>query len=166
MKLEDRIQNIKTLLSYCPKSTNEVMLTSDEVLCKFFWDFFSNQPERFKRPAFNGSTAVRITLFDILDANYKDFHYTIALKYCYDYDHDGEDWTFYYFNDPECYYRDWNRPELEYSEFPDYIWERIQNILYNKASKEINTELDSAKASVIYWENRKNEFDNKIHLKK
>ena len=76
MKLEDRIQNIKTLLSYCPKSTDEVMLTPDEVLCKFFWDFFSNQPERFKRPAFDGSTAVQITLHGMLDEDYKDYHYS------------------------------------------------------------------------------------------
>ena len=166
MKLEDRIQNIKTLLSYCPKSTDEVMLTSDEVLCKFFWDFFSNQSERFKKPAFDGSTAVRITLYDMLDANNKDFHYTIALHYCYDYDREGEDWSFYYFNDPECYYRDWNHPELEYSEFPDNIWERIQNILYDKATVIISKELESAKSSVIYWENKKDEFNNKLQLKK
>lgn len=165
MKLEDRIQNIKTLLSYCPIATNEVMLTSDEVLCKFFWNFFSNQSERFKKPAFDGSTAVRITLYDMLDANNKDFHYTIALEYCYDYDRDGEDWTFYYFNDPECYYREWNHPNIEYSEFSDDIWERIQSILYNKAIETINKELESAKSSVKYWENRKNEFDNKLHLK-
>ena len=165
MKLEDRIQNIKTLLSYCPKSTDEVMLTSDEILCKFFWEFFSSQPERFKRPAFDGSTAVRMTLLNMLDANYKDYHYTITLRYCYDYDRDGEDWTFYYFNDPECYYRECDHPDLEYSEFPDDIWERIQNILYNKSTKEINENLESAKSSVVYWEKRKDEFDNKLQLK-
>jgi hypothetical protein len=165
MKLEDRIHDIKTLLSYCPHSTEDVMLSSDDVLCKFFWNFFSSQPERFKRPAFDGSTAVRMTLLGMLDANYKDYHYTIALQYCYDYDRDGEDWTFYYFNDSECYYRGFDNPNIEYLEFPDDIWERIQNILYNKATEEINKELESAKSSVIYWENRKDEFDNKLKLK-
>lgn len=164
MKLGERIQNIKTLLSYCPYSTDEVMLASDEVLCKFFWNFFSSQPERFKKPAFDGSTAVRITLLDMFDANCIDYHYTIALRYCYCYDRDGEDWTFYYFNDPECYYREWNRPDIEYSEFSDDIWERIQNILYNKASEEINENLELAKSSVEYWEKRKDEFDNKLQL--
>ena len=165
MRIEDRIQNIKKLLKYCPKSSDEVMLTSDEVLCKFFWDFFSSRPEKFKRPAFDGSTAVQMFLHGMLDEDYKDHHYTIALRYCYEYDRDGEDWTFYYFNDPECYYREWNHPDIEYSEFSDDIWERIQNILYDKATKEINKELQSAKDSVKYWEDRKYSFENTLNLK-
>ena len=155
MKIKDRIQNIKTLLNYCPKASNEVMLSSDNVLCKFFWDFFSSQPERFKKPAFDGSTAVQMFLCGMLDEDYKDYHYTIALRYCYDYDREGEAWTFYYFNDSECYYRDFDHPELEYSEFPDDIWEIIQNILYNKATEEITEQLETAKSSVIYWEKEK-----------
>jgi len=42
---------------------------------------------------------------------------------------------------------------------------RIQNILYDKATEEINKGLESAKSSVIYWEKRKEEFDNKLQLK-
>ena len=165
MKLEDRIQNIKKLLSYCPKSTKDVML-SDDILCKFFWNFFSSKPERFKTPAFEGSTIVQIGLLDMLNADYKGHNHTILLKYCYEYDREGQDWTFYYFNDPECYFRPFDdHPSLEYSEIPDAIWEHIQNILYDKAVKEINKELESAKSSVIYWEKRKNEFDNKLQLK-
>lgn len=160
MKLEDRIQTIKTLLSYCPKSTHDVMLTSDEVLCKFFWNFFSSQPERFKRPASEGSTAVQMFLCNMLDANHKDEHYTIVLAY--NWGRDGKNWAFYYFNDPECYYEEWIHPELEYSEFSDDIWERIQNILYNKATKKINENLKSAKDYLIYCENRKEEFENKL----
>ena len=164
MKLEDRIHNIKKLLNYCPNSTEDVML-SDDILCKFFWSFFSSKPERFKTPAFEGSTRVQINLLGMLDANYISRHDTVLLRYCYEYDREGEDWTFYYFNDPECYFRSFNHPSLEYSEIPDSIWERIQNILYDKAVKEINKELESAKSSIIYWEKRKNEFDNKLQLK-
>lgn len=164
MKLEDRIQNIKKLLDYCPKSTEDVML-SDDILCKFFWGFFSNKPERFKTPAFEGSTRVQIELLSMLDADYKGYHHTILLKYCYDYDRDGEKWTFYYFNDPECYFRSFDHPNLEYSEIPDNIWERIQDVLYEKAAEEINESLEMAKSSVKYWEKRKEEFDNKLQLK-
>ena len=163
MKLEDRIQNIKKLLSYCPKSSEDVML-SDDILCKFFWKFFSSKAKRFKTPVFEGSTRVQINLLGMLDANYISHHDTILMKYCYEYDRDGEDWTFYYFNDPECYFRSFDCPSLEYSEIPDNIWKRIQNIIYDKATEEINKELESAKSSVIYWEKRKEEFDNKLQL--
>lgn len=164
MKLEDRIQNIKKLLDYCPKSTEDVML-SDDILCKFFWNFFSNNPERFKTPAIEGSTRVQIELLSMLDTDYKGYHYTILLKYCYDYDRDGEEWTFYYFNDPECCFRSFDHPNLEYSEIPDAIWGRIQDILYEKAAEEINESLEMAKSSVKYWEKRKEEFDNRLQLK-
>ena len=53
---------------------------------------------------------------------------------------------------------------FEYNEIPDCIWERIQNILYNKATETINKELKSAKASVKYWEEKLFEFDNKLKL--
>lgn len=165
MKLEDRIQNIKKLLSYCPNSTEDVML-SDDILCKFFWEFFSSKPERFKTPAFEGSTRVQINLLGMLDANYISRHDTVLLRYCYEYDREGEDWTFYYFNDPECYFRSFNHPSLEYSEIPDSIWERIQNILYKKAAETMIKELEMAKSSVKYWEKKKEEFDNKLQLKK
>ena len=165
MKLEDRIQNIKTLLSYCPIATDEVMIT-DDVCTKFFGKFFSSQPDRFKKPEFD-ECRVQIELIDILDKDVRTKHYTVGLSYCYNYNRsEGEDWTLYYFNDPECYYREWQHPELEYNEIPDYIWERIQNILYNKATETINKELKSAKASVEYWEEKLFEFDNKLKLNK
>lgn len=164
MKIEERIQNIKTLLKYCPVATDEVMIT-DEVCKKFFGNFFSSQPERFKKPEFD-ECRVQIELIDILDKDVRTKHYTVSLRYCYNWDREGEDWTFYYFNDPECYYREWQHPELEYSEIPDKIWERIQNTLYNKATEHINKELEEAKSSVKYWENKREEFDNKIKLNK
>ena len=56
------------------------------------------------------------------------------------------------------------RTLIEYNEIPDYIWEIIQNMLYYKATEEINQKLESAKSSVVYWEKRKDEFDNKLQL--
>jgi len=163
MKLEDRIQNIKTLLSYCPVATNEVMLY-DDVCEDFFSKFFSSHPDRFEKPEFD-KCYVQIELISILDKDVRTKHYTVGLSYCYNYDRsDGEDWTHYYFNDSECYFREWQHPDLEYNELPDHIWERIQNILYNKATETINKGLDSAKASVEYWQKKKEEFDNKLQL--
>ena len=165
MRLEDRIQNIKKLLSYCPVSTDEVMI-NDEVCQKFFGNFFSSQPDRFKKPEFD-KCRVQIELVSILDKDVRTKHYTVSFRYCYHYDRsDGEDWTLYYFNDNECYFREWQHPELEYSEIPDKIWERIQNTLYNKATEHINEELESAKSSVKYWEDKKKEFGNKLKLNK
>ena len=161
MKIEERIQNIKLLLSYCPVATNEVMI-SDEVCQEFFGKFFSSDSKRFEKPEFD-NCRVKIELIDILDKDVRTKHDTISLSYCYHYDRsDGEDWTLYYFNDSECYFREWQHPELEYFEIPDYIWERIQNILYNKATEHIDKEINSAKASVEYWEEKKNEFNNKL----
>lgn len=164
MELKDRIQNIKTLLGYCPIATDEVMVT-DEECEKFFGKFFSSNPNRFERPEFD-ECRVQIILVDILDKDVRTKHYTIGLRYCYNYDREGEDWTLYYFNDPECYYREWQHPELEYSEIPDNIWEKVQNILYSKATETINKELKSAKKSVEYWEEKLFEFDNKLQLNK
>lgn len=163
MELENRIKNIKKLLHYCPVATDEVMI-NDKTCTKFFGKFFSSQPDRFKKPEFD-ECRVQIELIDILDKDVRTKHYTVGLQYCYNYDRsDGEDWTLYYFNDPECYYREWQHPELEYSEIPDYIWEIIQNILYNKAIETINKGIESAKSSLKYWEEKKIEFDNKLQL--
>ena len=164
MELKDRIQNIKTLLSYCPKDSDEVMI-NDEICQKFFGRFFSSQPDRFKKPEFD-ECRVQIELIDILDKDVRTKHYTVGLGYCYDWDREGEDWTFYYFNDPECYFREWQQPELEYFEIPNDIWEKIQNILYDKATENVNKELESAKASVEYWKEKKEEFDTQLKLNK
>jgi hypothetical protein len=164
MKIEDRIQNIKKLLSYCPKASNEVMI-NDETCTKFFGKFFSSQPNRFKKPEFD-ECRVQIELIDILDKDVRTKHYTVGLRYCYNWDREGEAWTLYYFNDPECYFREWQQPELEYFEIPNDIWEKIQNILYDKATETINKELKSAKKSVEYWEEKLFEFNYNLKLNK
>ena len=160
MKLESRIQNIKTLLEHCPHSTTDVMLY-DEDLSKFFWEFFSSRPARFETPAFEGKTNVRIHLVRILDKDYINEHNTICFRYCCDYDRDnGEEWTIYYFNDPECYFKDFEHPDIEYSEIPDNIWEKIQKILYTKAKENISKELEEAKKLVRYWKNKDKEIES------
>ena len=174
MKLEDRIKNIKTLLSYCPHSTRDVMLY-DETLADYFDNLF-NSDSRFIHCKCPGKIYAKIELARHIltyDKNGKIIDvYPIMISYCYDWDRDGEDWTSYYF-DEEIVRNNWmfkddiySKDFIKFNEFPDYIWERIQNILYDKAAEEINKELESAKSSVIYWENIKNEFDKNLQLKK
>ena len=158
MTLEERIHNIKTLLEYCPDSTDEVKLY-DEVLKKFFYQFFNSQPERFEKPAFDGETLVRIGLYGILDKNLIERVNTIFLEYCYNYDrHNGSDMILYLLNNPDCYFREWHYPIIECSEIPDDIWERIENVLYNKALETINKELESAESNIKYWKDKKIKF--------
>ena len=174
MKLKNRIQNIKTLLSYCPYSTRDVMLY-DETLADYFDKFFNND-SRFKHCKCPGKIYAKIELArhvltrdennNVIDV------YPIMISYCYDWDRDGEDWTSYYF-DEEILKNNWmfkgdmySKDLIKFEEFPDNIWERIQNILYNKATENINKELKSAKKSVEYWEEKLFEFENKLKLNK
>jgi len=165
MKLEDRIQNIKTLLSYCPHSTRDVTIVEDNVGL-FFAELFNND-KRFKHTPYS-RVYPRIYLCEELNTDYKTHSTSIGIEYTYDNDRDGEYTESYVFDDEDlkdtCFYT-YKNLSLKYSDVPDNIWERIQNILYNKATKEINEELKSAKDSVIYWENRKDEFENKLQLK-
>lgn len=163
MKLEDRIQNIKKLLKYCPHSTRDVTIVEDNVGL-FFADLFNND-KRFKHTPYSRVYS-RIYLSEALNTDYKTHSTSIGIEYKYDNDRDGEYTESYIFDDEDlkdtCFYR--NFP-LKYSDVPDNIWEIIQNILYDEATKEINENLKSAKDSVIYWENRKEEFENKLQLK-
>ena len=173
MKLEDRIQNIKTLLSYCPYSTKDVMLY-DETLAEYFDNFFNND-SRFIHCKCPGKIYAKIKLAKHVltrdENNNVIDEYPIMISYCYDWDRDGDDWQSYYFDEEivrnnlmfknDMYSKDF----IKFEEFPDDIWKRIQNILYDKATEEINKELESAKSSVVYWEKRKDEFDNKLQLK-
>lgn len=167
MKLENRIKNIKKLLSYCPHSTADVKIIEEKVGL-FFGNFF-NTDERFQHCRCEGKIYPKISLHE--EDTFKGCEgSTVCIDYCYDWDRDGEDWIGYYFNDLTMskYYEryDFMKPRIliEYNEIPDYIWEIIQNKLYDKATEEINKELESAKSSVIYWEKRKDEFDNKLQL--
>ena len=165
MKLEDRIQNIKTLLKYCPHSTRDVTIVEENVGL-FFANLFNND-KRFQHTPYD-RVYPRIYLYETLNTDYKTHSTSIEIEYTYDNDRDGEYTRCYAFNDEDlkdtCFYC-LHSSSLEYSDVPDNIWEIIQNILYDKATKEINENLKSAKDSVIYWENRKEEFENKLQLK-
>ena len=157
MEVKDRIQNIKALLKYCPIASDEVMLY-DKELRKFFWNFFSKNKDRFKRPAYDNDTLVQIELHAITDNNDEYINNTISMRYCYFDKDSNENWSLYLFNDPDCNLENWQT--IEYSEIPDYIWEKIQNILYDKAGEWVNQKLELAKSCLTYWENKKESFDN------
>lgn len=169
MELKDRIQNIKTLLSYCPHSTKDVDIV-EEKAGLFFANFFNND-YRFTKSHYD-HIYPRIYLTKHLNKDFKTHGTTIGIEYCYDCDRDGEYLESYYFNDPDLkdtyLYKGLKDGHyfIEYSEVPDYIWEIIQNILYDKATETINKELKSAKKSVEYWEEKLFEFENKLKLNK
>ena len=172
MKIEDRIQNIKTLLKYCPQSTRDVMLYNKKN-AKFFTKFFKD--DRFQKTRYeHDELYIKIELAThVLTRDKNDNvidEYPIMVSYCYDFDRDGEDWVSYYFDEPlvrnnwmfksDMYYKDF----IKFEEWPDEVWERIQNELYDIATKNVNKELESAKKSLEYYENQKKEFDNKLKL--
>ena len=163
MRIEDRIQNIKALLKYCPHSTRDVTIVEDNVGL-FFADLFNND-KRFKHTPYS-RVYPRIYLSETLNTDYKTHSTSIGIEYTYDNDRDGEYTENYIFYDEDlkdtCFYR---TLPLKYSDIPDNIWEIIQNILYDKAMKSINEELQSAKDSVKYWEDKKYSFESTLSLK-
>lgn len=163
MKLPERIQNIKTLLGYCPKSSDEVKIIEDKV-GKFFANLFNND-ERFKHTKYD-RVYPKISLSEMLNRDYKTYSYTINIEYVYNSDRDGDYVAWYYFKDDDLEDTVLNDGSgtLEYYEVPDYIWEIIQTTLYEKATKYIKKELVSSKKSVDYWENRLVEFNNNLKL--
>lgn len=170
MKLKDRIQNIKTLLKYCPHSTRDVDIIEERVGL-FFANFFNNN-NRFTKTRYD-HVYPRIYLTEHLNKDFKTHGTTISIEYCYDSDRDGDYLESYCFNDPDLkdiYFKEYKDSPyhhfIEYSEVPDYVWEIIQNKLYEKATENVNKELESAKSSVKYWEEKKKEFDNKLQLNK
>lgn len=171
MKIENRIQNIKTLLKYCPHSTADVKIVEEKVGL-FFANFF-NKDDRFTKTPY-GHVYPRIYLTEHLNLDFETHGTTISIEYCYDNDRDGDYLESYCFNDSDLkdtyLYKEYkDNPYchlIEYSEVPDYIWEIIQNKLYDKATENINKELKSAKAYVEYWEEQLFEFENKLKLNK
>ena len=163
MRIEDSIQNIKKLLKYCPHSTRDVTIVEENVGL-FFANLFNND-ERFQHTPYD-RVYPRIYLYKQLNTDYKTHSTSIEIEYTYDNDRDGEYTESYVFDDEDlkdtCFYR--SLP-LKYSDVPDNIWEIIQNILYDKAMKTINEELQSAKDSVKFWENRKYSFESTLNLK-
>lgn len=160
MTLEKRIENIKTLLKdFCPHSTRDVTIVEENVGL-FFANLFNND-ERFQHTPYD-KVYPRIYLYEALNTDYKTHSTSIGIEYTYDNDRDGEYTQSYVFNDEDlkdaCSYC-LHGSSLEYSDIPDNIWEIIQNILLKDANKHINKELESAKKSVVYWENKINNYN-------
>ena len=162
MTLEERIQNIKRLLEFCPFSTDEVKIVEEKVGL-FFANLFNNDG-RFEHTPYD-HVYPRIYLSEDLNTDYKTYSTTIAIEYVYDADRDGWSTETVYFNDKDledAYFSGIGK--IEYSEVPDDIWEIIQNELYKKATEHIREELDSAKKSVKYWKDKLLDFNNNLNL--
>ena len=158
MILEERIQNIKRLLEFCPFSTDEVKIVEEKVGL-FFANLFNND-ERFEHTPYD-HVYPRIYLSENLNADHRTYSTTIAIEYVYDSNRDGWSMETVYFNDKDLEDAWFSGiGKIEYSEVPDEIWEIIQNELYKKATKYIREKLDSAKKSVKYWKNKSLDFDN------
>ena len=174
MRIEDRIQNIKKLLKYCPHSTSDVLL-DDDTLAEFFGKFINND-DRFEHCIYCEKIYPKISLAKhVLTRDKNDNvidEYPIMISYIYDSDRDGVDWVDYYFDD-KLVRNNWMFKDgmsckelIKFEEIPDNIWEIIQNILYDKAMKTINEELKSAKESVKFWEDKKHSFESVLNLKR
>ena len=163
MRLEERIYNIKTLLSFCPKSTADVEIVEEKVGL-FFANLF-NKDERFQHTPYD-HVYPRIYLSEQLNKDYETHSTTIGIEYVYESDRDGWYTETVYFNDKDledAYFS--NIGKIEYSEVPDDIWEIIQGILFEEAEKHINSEIESAKKSLKYWENKAVEFKKQFEVK-
>jgi hypothetical protein len=164
MDIKERIANIKKILPYCSHWSNEVMIV-DEELGRFFSKFFT-EDDRFETPE-HDHTYVKIwedyTGYGCDPQDYQE----IRISYRYHYDRsDGEDWVSYHFEEPIKYKYDFLEPKvkIKFEEIPDRIWKIIQDQLYENAIENVNKELESAKKSFEYWQEKKNSFDKKLKL--
>lgn len=163
MELQDRIQNIKTLLEYCPIATDEINIINEEVGL-FFANFFNSYGNRFKYTPYD-RVYPRIYLHKTLNKDFKTHSTTLGIDYIYGGNRDGDYRVSYFFNDKDlndsCFdFRD-EDTLIEYSEIPDNIWSIIQSVIYQKALKYINKEIHAAEWSLEYWKKRLLEFNNK-----
>lgn len=173
MELNKRIQNIKTLLKYCPSSNRDVMLYNLEN-AKFFAKFFNND-DRFEHRKYGGDELyIRIKLATHVltwDENNKVIDkYPIMVSYCYDFDRDGEDWASYYFDEPlvrnnwmfksDMYYKDF----IKFEEWPDEVWERIQNELFEIAKVKVDDNVTDAYQTYKFLREKRDEFYTDLKL--
>ena len=171
MKIEDRIQNIKTLLKYCPHSTTDVKIIKEKV--GLFFALFFNKDGRFIKTPYD-HVYPSIYLTEHLNLDFKTHGTTIGIEYCYDSDRDGNYLESYYFNDPDLkdtflYKENIDNPYfhfIEYSEVPDYIWEIIQDVLFEKATEKVNKDVESAYQTLEYVRNKRDEFYSKLQFNK
>lgn len=162
MEIKDRISNIKKLLPFCTRWSNECEIIDEE--CGLFFTKFFSSDSKFKKPPFE-HTYVRIRLATVL--NYGEDDHTISLGYCSNCTRDDEEWVIYYFDDPDIEFTEFMAPKdnMKYSDIPDNIWERIQNILYEKSVKSIEKEIQSAKTHLESELKNKEKFDSIVLIK-
>ena len=154
MELKDRIENIKTLLKYCPNSSRDVSIT-DEKAALFFGKLFNND-SRFEHCTYKTDriyTVINLAEHIITrDCNGDDIHeYPIYISYDYCYSREEGSIT-YYFDEPliRNYIRlfdiQWSLPLIRYEDIPDEIWEIIQTTIYERASREMDNNIMRALA--------------------
>ena len=152
MELKDRIANIKAILPYCSRRSDQVPIVVREV-GEFFADFFKNDG-RFRTPK-----------YDVVYPRINEGLYdgSIDIEYCYDADRDGEYWETYPFYDEEVASKNPSlsrRTAIRYSEIPDSIWAIIQEKLYENAMKTTTDDLLSAASAVETYTKILIEFNN------
>lgn len=164
MELKDRIENIKAILPFCSRWSDEVKIVSEEV-DKFFANLFSSD-DRFKHPRYD-RVFPRIFLSEYLNTDYKTHSKTIGIEYTSEYGREGEYRESYDFNDADLEDTYFGKlgTKIEYSEVPDHIWAIIQDELYKNAVKTIQDDLKSASKEVDRCTNKFIEF-NKLEINK
>ena len=150
MKLKERINNIKELLSYCD---HEEISIRDDKSRKFLYKFFTEHNE-FENPyhwyhdenEHDKIAEVEIHLYTAY-LN-KDKIYPLRISYMTHHNFDDEDWVGYMFDDEDVTYEyEWMKPKnnLKYSDFPDWLWEKLQNKIYVEVKKILRKKMESAK---------------------
>ena len=164
MELKDRIKNIKTILPYCSRWSNEVKII-DEKVGRFFANLF-NSDDRFQHTNYD-RVFPRVFLSESLNKDYKTHSTTIGIEYIYESDRDGYYTEQCYFNDEDLEDTVFGKAgvNIEYSEVPDDIWAIIQDELYKNAVKTIQDDLKSASKEVDRCTNKFIEF-NKLEINK
>lgn len=172
MKIKDRIQNIKTLLKYCPHSSRDVRLYNKDN-AKFFAKFFKDgrfQQTRYEHDELYIKIELARHVLTYDENNNKIEEYPIQVSYCYDFDRDGEDWISYYFDEP-LVRNNWmfkndmySKDLIKFEEWPDKVWKRIQNELFEKATEKVNKDVESAYQTLEYARNKRDEFYTSLKL--
>ena len=150
MKLKERINNIKELLSYCD---HEEISIRDDKSRKFLYKFFTEHNE-FENPyhwyhdenEHDKIAEVEIHLYTAY-LN-KDKIYPLRISYMTHHNFDDEDWVGYMFDDEDVTYEyEWMKPKnnLKYSDFPDWLWEKLQNKIYVEVKEILRKKMESAR---------------------
>lgn len=164
MELKERIHNIKELLSYCD---NEEFETYNKDIGKFFKELFS-QDKFHHHMYFDAGVSIGLYLKTVA------YIPTMYIRYIYEYDREGSDDTLVLFNDDEAKYKhvtsggygaygDRNSQDghgdLEYSDIPDWVWEKIQQGLYEKVKVKLAKKVEDSKEWYLHRAKEAYEYD-------